>query len=98
MPAHLAAEAQLNVTNEELKQRINDSVNPQLNSCGGIRWTRVAYLDMRDPGSVRPTNWTSHTSPVRGCGRFLRSLTLWCFYHTNSLVYLNVYSKKLIQI
>ena len=74
--SQVAAETQLNVTNEELKQRINDSVNPQLNSCCSIRWIRVAYLDMRDPGSVRPTNWTSHTSPVRGCGRFLRSLTL----------------------
>ena len=64
-PSQLAVEAQLNVTKEEIKQRINDTVN----SCGGIGWTRVAYLDMTDPGSVCPTNWTSHTSPVRGCGQ-----------------------------
>ena len=64
-----AVEAQLNVTKEKIKQVINDVVNPLLNSCGGIGWTRVAYLDMKDPGSVCPSNWTLHTSPVRGCGR-----------------------------
>ena len=65
----MAAEAQFNVTKEEVKQTINDAVNPQLNFCEGIGWTRVAYLDMTDPGSVCPTNWTLHTSPVRGCGQ-----------------------------
>ena len=64
-PSEVAVEAQLNVTKEEIKQRINDTVN----SCGGIGWTRIAYLDMTDPGSVCPTNWTLHTSPVRGCGQ-----------------------------
>ena len=65
-----AAEAQFGgISKEEIKQIINDKVNPQLNSCGSILWTRVAHLDMRDPGSVCPTNWTLHTSPVRGCGQ-----------------------------
>ena len=64
-PSQVAVETKLNVTKEEIKQVINDTVN----SCGGIGWTRVAYLDMRDPGSVCPTNWTLHTSPVRGCGQ-----------------------------
>ena len=68
-PSEVAAEAQLNVTKEEIKQVINDVVNPFLNPCGGSGWTRVAYLNMSDPGSVCPTNWTSHTSPVRGCGQ-----------------------------
>ena len=67
--SQLAVEAQLNVTNEEIKQVINDVVNPLLKPCGGIEWTRVAYVDMRDPGSVCPTNWILHTSPVRGCIR-----------------------------
>ena len=65
-------ESQLNVTKEEIRNRISDTVNPFLNSsrsCGGSAWTRVAYLNMRYPGSVCPTNWTLHTSPVRGCGQ-----------------------------
>ena len=61
-----AFEAQLNVINEEIKQSIKN--NPRLQPCGGVGWTRVAYLDMKNPGSVCPTNWTLHTSPVRGCG------------------------------
>ena len=67
--SQVAAEAQLNVTKEKVNQIINDTVNPQLNPCGGIGWTRVAYLDMTDPGSVCPTNWTLHTSSIRGCGQ-----------------------------
>ena len=43
-PSQLAVEAQLNVTKEEIKQTINN--NPRWNPCGGIGWTRVAYLDM----------------------------------------------------
>ena len=68
-PSEAAAEAQLNVTKEEIKQVINDVVNPLLNPCGGSGWTKVAYLNMTDPGSVCPTNWTLNTFPVRGCGR-----------------------------
>ena len=64
-PSQVNIDSQLNVTKEEIKQRINDTVN----SCGGIGWTRVAYLNMRDPAAVCPTNWTLHTSPVRGCGQ-----------------------------
>ena len=67
--SEVAVDAQLNITEEEIKQVNNDIVNLLLNPCGGSRWTRVAYLDMRDPGSVCPTNWTLHTYPVRGCGR-----------------------------
>ena len=48
--SQVAAEAQFNLTKEEVKQIINDAVNPQLNSCCSIGWTRVAYLDMSDPG------------------------------------------------
>ena len=66
-PSQLAVEAQLNVTKEEIKQSIKN--DPQLNSCGGVGWTRVAYLDMRDPGSACPTSWTLRTSSVKGCGR-----------------------------
>ena len=51
--------------NIELKQRINDIANPLLNSCGGIGWTRVAYLDMRDPGSACPMFQLDLTH--RGC-------------------------------
>ena len=71
-PSQVNIESQLNVTKEEIRNRISDTVNPFLNSsrsCGGSAWTRVAYLDMTDPGSVCPTNWTLHTSPVRGCGQ-----------------------------
>ena len=67
-PPQMAVEDQLDETKEEIKQRINDTVL----SCGGIGWTRIAYLDMRDPGSVCPTNWTLHTSP-RSCGRTSRN-------------------------
>ena len=63
----MAIEAHLNITKEEIKQSINN--NPRWNPCGGVGWTSVAYLDMTDPGSVCPTNWTLHTSPVTGCGR-----------------------------
>ena len=63
LPTQNAVEARLNVTKEEVKQVINGTVN----SCGGNGWTRIAYLDMTDPGSVCPTNWTLHTFPVRGC-------------------------------
>ena len=66
-PSQEAVEAQLNVAKEEIKQSIKN--NPRWNPCGGVGWTRVAYLDMRDPGSVCPTSWTLHTSPVRGCGQ-----------------------------
>ena len=65
-------ESQLNVTKKEIKNIISDTVNPFLDSsrpCGGSGWTRVAYLNMTDPRSVCPTNWTLHTSPVRGCGQ-----------------------------
>ena len=66
-PSQVAVEAHLNVTKEEILQSINN--NPRWSSCGGSGWTRVAYLNMTDPGSVCPTNWTLHTSPVRGCGQ-----------------------------
>ena len=37
--------------------------------CGGSSaWTRVAFLNMSDPNEVCPSNWTTYTSPVRGCG------------------------------
>ena len=71
-PSQVKIESQLNVTKEEIRNRISDTVNPFLNSsrsCGGSGWTRVANLNMTDPGSVCPTNWTLHTSPVRGCGQ-----------------------------
>ena len=71
-PSQMATKGPLSTTKEIIKQSINKTVNRLLNSptsCGGIGWTRVAYLDMRDPGSVCPTNWTLHTSPVRGCGQ-----------------------------
>ena len=77
-PSEVAAEAQLNVTKEEIKQVINDVVNPFLNPCGGSGWTRVAYLNMTDPGSVCPTSWTLHTSPVRGCSRSSTTTTFSC--------------------
>ena len=64
-----AAEARFNVTKKEIEQIINNTVNPQLNLCGSTLWARVAYLNMTDPGSVCPTTWTLHTSPVRGCGQ-----------------------------
>ena len=64
-----AAEAQLNVTKEDIKQIIIDRVNPLLNPCGSNGWTRVAYLNMTDPVAVCPTNWTLNVSPVRGCGQ-----------------------------
>ena len=67
--SHVAAETQLNQTKEEMKQVLNDIVNPLLNQCGSVGWTRVAYINMTDPGSVCPTNWTLYTSPVRGCGQ-----------------------------
>ena len=60
-PSQVAVEARLNATKEEIKHI--------LNPCGDSGWTRVAYLDMRDPGSVCPTNWILHTSPDRGCIR-----------------------------
>ena len=68
-PSQEAVNALLNATNKEIKQVINDVVDPYLNPCGSSGWIRVAYLNMTDPGSVCPTNWTLHTSPVRGCGQ-----------------------------
>ena len=73
-PSQEAINDQLNVTKKEIKQRINDTVI----SCGGIGWTRVAYLDVRDPGSVCPTSWTLRTSPVRGCSRSITTSTFSC--------------------
>ena len=38
--------------------------------CGGSRgWRRIAHLNMSEPSQECPSNWTLHTSPVRGCGR-----------------------------
>ena len=71
----------LNATKTIVKESIDDTVIRLLNSptsCGGIGWTRVAYLDMRDPGSVCPANWTSHSSPVRGCGQTQTTLHYTC--------------------
>ena len=71
-PSQVNIESQLNVTKEEIRNRISDTVNPFLDSsrpCGGSGWTRVAYMNMTDPGSVCPTNWTLHNSPVRSCGQ-----------------------------
>ena len=56
----------------ELLQRW-DSVSS--GHCGDRKWTKVAHLDMRGPGSVCPTNWTLHTSPVRGCGQTQNATT-----------------------
>ena len=66
-PSQMAVVAQLNETKEEIKRTINN--NPRWNPCGGVGWSRIAYLDMRDPASACPTSRTLHTSPVRGCGR-----------------------------
>ena len=80
-----AAEAQFGgISKEEIKQIINDKVNPQLNSCGSILWKRIAHLDMRDSGSVCPTNWTLHTYPVRGCGQ------TWTGYYNCDSVFFSV--------
>ena len=58
-------------------------------ACGGTGWTRVAYLNMSDPGQTCPSNWTLNTSPVRGCGRTstLRQTCDSVFYPVNGLSY-----------
>ena len=66
-------EVQLNLTREEIKQVITNTVNPALDkneniACGSFGWRRVAYLDMTSPSTTCPSNWTLHSSP-RGCGR-----------------------------
>ena len=38
----------------ELETKSTLHLHDTVNSCGGIGWTRVAYLDMTDPGSVCP--------------------------------------------
>ena len=58
-PSQVNIESQLDATKEEIRYRIYDTLNPFLNSsrsCGGSAWTRVAYLNMTDPGSVFPTS------------------------------------------
>ncbi len=37
--------------------------------CGGIGWSRVAYLNMTDSTQQCPPNWNLYTSPIRSCGR-----------------------------
>ena len=37
--------------------------------CGGLGWTRIAYLNMTDPTQQCPPNWNLLTSPKRSCGR-----------------------------
>ena len=37
--------------------------------CGGLNWTRVAYLNMTDVNQTCPTNWTQINTPIRACQR-----------------------------
>ena len=66
--------------------------NRQCGCDGPSEWTRVAFLDMSDPNQVCPSNWTTISSPVRTCGRGLRS-TCGCnsaFYSTYGMTYSHV--------
>ena len=37
--------------------------------CGGLNWTRVAYLNMTDVNQTCPSNWTQINTPIRACQR-----------------------------
>ena len=45
--SQVSAEAQFNVTKAEVKQIINDAVNPQLNTCDSILRTRSRHERFR---------------------------------------------------
>ena len=60
---------------QNISRLLQDTVVPALNrsygacGCGGVGWTRVAYLDMTDNAQQCPLNWTLITTPKRSCGR-----------------------------
>jgi hypothetical protein len=74
-----AAQA-INDTKAAIRSVLRDIVVPQFDgrsavyqppcACGGSGgWTRIADLNMTDPGQSCPTNWNLISTPVRGCAR-----------------------------
>ena len=62
-------------------------------SCGYSSWTRVAYLNMTDPGEQCPQSWMLYnTNGVRGCGRSSVGSRIAdsVYYSTNGLTYSKV--------
>ena len=49
-----------------LKQTVS---NLDVHTCGGTGWTRVVYLDMRDPNTTCPSGWQLTGHSKRTCGR-----------------------------
>lgn len=61
----------LNASKAVLKENISNILQ-QLNDCscnGSGEWTRIAYVNMSDSRQQCPANWTTITTPIRGCGR-----------------------------
>ena len=52
-----------------ISQDIRMLLNPTASacSCGGVGWTRIAYLDMTDPNQQCPPAWNLVTTPKRSC-------------------------------
>ena len=78
---------------------IRHIINPYeaICDCGGIHWTRVAYLNMSDTNQQCPKNWTLYNDDVRGCGRTTRGIhsTDSAYYSTNGLSYSRVCGRVL---
>ena len=72
--------------------RVYCDFNRQCGCDGPSRWTRVAFLNMSDPNQICPSNWTTIASPVRTCGRGLRSGIGYksVFYSTYGMTYTRV--------
>lgn len=72
-PEQGVVNAKINAVKTEIRQLLNNSVIPNLNSenrrCGEHGWTRIISLDMTDPAQQCPSNFRLITSPVRGCIR-----------------------------
>ena len=56
--------------NVDIWQNITSVVRPETYECGDTRgWSRVAYLDMKDPNTTCPSGWQLTRHFERTCGR-----------------------------
>ena len=56
--------------NVDIWQNITSVVRPETHKCGGTGgWSRVGYLNMRDPDTSCPSGWQLTGHPKRTCGR-----------------------------
>ena len=90
---------ELNIIKVHIRSAIK-TINDELNNrygppclCGYSEgWTRMAYLNMTDSSEQCPSNWSLHTSPVRGCGRSSSAVQT-CYstiYGSSNMVYSKV--------